>query len=46
MSQRLPTHGSKWMKGSELTNDKVIKLWKSRNDYPLVPEKMKIDTTE
>ena len=46
MSQRLPTHGSKWMKGSELTNDKVIKLWKSHNDYPLVPEKMKIDTTE
>ena len=45
MSQRLPTHGSKWMKDSELTNDEVIKLWKSHNDYLLAPEKMKIDTT-
>ena len=46
MSQRLPTHRSKWMKESELTNDEVIKLWKSHNDYLLAPEKMKIDTTE
>ena len=40
MSQRLPTHGSKWMKDSELTNDEVIKVWKSHNDYLLAPEKM------
>lgn len=45
MSQRLPTHRSKWMKDSELINDEVIKLWKSHNDYLLAPEKMKIDTT-
>ena len=66
MSQKLPTHGFKWL--SNLTNQDVIKLlekrdtnigyifevdseypeelWKSHNDYPLAPEKLKIDNVE
>ena len=66
MSQKLPTHGFKWLSG--LTNDRVIKLlekkdtnigyifevdleypkklWKSHNDYPLAPEKIKVDNVE
>ena len=66
MSQKLPTHGFKWL--NNLTNGKVIKLlekkdtsisyvfevdleypkelWKSHNDYPLAPEKIKVDNVE
>ena len=65
MSQKLPTHGFKWInvdKSSVLkilekkdTNqgfifevdlDYLKSLWKSHNDYPLAPEKMKIDKVE
>lgn len=30
MSERLPTHGFKWMKDSELTNEEVIRLLEQR----------------
>ena len=66
MSQKLPTHGFKWMKGIDIPS--VIKLlekkdtkigyifevdleypqscWEEHNDYPLAPEKIKINKTE
>ena len=66
MSQKLTTHGFKWLK--DLTVEKVIKilnqrvtnrgyifevdleypekLWESHNDYPIAPERLKIDNTE
>ena len=66
MSQKLPTHGFKWL--NNLTIDNTIKLlekkdtkigyifevdleypkklWKSHNDYPLAPEKIKVDNVE
>ena len=62
MSQKLPTHGFKWI---DVDKPKVLKLlekkdtnqgfifevdldypsslWKSHNDYPLAPERIKID---
>ena len=65
MTQKLPTHGFKWI---NVDKPKVLKLlekkdtnqdfifevdldypsslWKSHNDYPLAPEKVKIDKTE
>ena len=65
MSQKLTTHGFKWLK--DLTVEKVIKilnqrvtnrgyifevdleypekLWESHNDYPIAPERLKIDNT-
>ena len=65
MTQKLPTHGFKWV---DLNKSKVIelldkrdtnqgyilevdleypkKLWKSHNDYPLAPEKIKVDNVE
>ena len=65
MSQKLPTHGFKWI---DINKYKVIKLlgkkdtnqgyifevdldysdtlWKSHNDYPLAPEKVKVDKIE
>ena len=65
MTQKLPTHGFKWInvdKSSVLkllekkdTNQGFIfevdldypsSLWKSHNDYPLAPEKVKIDKKE
>ena len=65
MSQKLPTHGFKWVdydKSKVLqllekrdTNKGYIfevdleypkKLWKSNNDYPLTPEKIKVDNVE
>ena len=65
MSQKLPTHGFKWIdydKSKVLqllekrdTNKGYIfevnleypkKLWKSHNDYPLAPEKIKVDNVE
>ena len=65
MSQKLPTHGFKWIdvdKSSVLkllekkdTNQGFIfevdleypsSLWKSHNDYPLAPERIKIDKVD
>ena len=65
MSQKLPTHGFKWMDVNissvlkllekkdtnrgyifEVDLDYPKSLWKSHNDYPLAPEKVKIDKTE
>ena len=68
MSQKLPTHGYKWMKEDLLTKKNVSKLLNlrgtnigyifevdleypeskhdSHNDYPLAPEKMKVDNVE
>ena len=66
MTQKLPTHGFKWMKKPniqstiELLEKKVTKigyifevdleypksLWEEHNDYPLAPEKIKINKTE
>ena len=65
MTQKLPTHGFKWVDYniSEVlqllqkrdTNKGYIfevdleypkKLWKSHNDYPLAPEKIKVDKVE
>ena len=65
MSQKLPTHGFKWIdydktkvlkllekrdtnKGYifELDLEYPKKLWKSHNDYPLAPEKIKVDNVE
>ena len=65
MSQKLPTHGFKWI---DINKSKVIQLlgkkdanqgyifevdleypntlWKSHNDYPLAPEKIKVDNIE
>ena len=65
MSQKLPTHGFKWI---DINKSKVIKLleekdtnqgyifevdldypdtlWESHNDYPLAPEKLKVDKIE
>ena len=65
MTQKLPTHGSKWI---DVDIPKVLKLlekkdtnqgfifevdleypsslWKSHNDYPLAPERMKIDKVD
>ena len=65
MSQKLPTHGFKWI---DVNIPKVLKLmekkdtkqgylfevdldyppslWKSHNDYPLAPERMKIDKVD
>ena len=65
MSQKLPTHGFKWI---DINKSKVIQLlekkdtnqgfifqvaleypntlWKSHNDYPLAPEKVKVDNIE
>ena len=66
MSQKLPTHGFKWMKDIEIPS--VIKLlekkdtktgyifevdleypqslWEEHNDYPLAPEKIKINKVD
>ena len=66
MSQKLPTHGFKWLKDLTVESTKELlsqrlsnpgyilevdleypkKLWDQHNDYPLVPEKLKIDTIE
>ena len=64
MTQKLPTHGFKWVnydksKVLELLEKKTNKgyifevdleypkkLWKSHNDYPLAPEKIKEDNVE
>ena len=65
MSQKLPTHGFKWVdydkndvinllekrdtnKGYifEVDLEYPKKLWKSHNDYPLAPEKIKVDNVE
>ena len=65
MSQKLPTHGFKWIdvnipKVMKLLKKKDTKvgyifevdleyppsLWKSHNDYPLAPERMKINKTD
>ena len=66
MSQKLPTHGFKWidydktkildlLKKKRDTNKGYVfevdleypkKLWKSQNDYPLAPEKIKVDNVE
>ena len=65
MSQKLPTHGFKWV---DYDKNEVIsllekrdtnrgyifevnleypkKLWKSHSDYPLAPEKIKVDNVE
>ena len=65
MTQKLPTHGFKWI---NVDKPKVLKLlekkdtnqgfifevdldypsslWKTHNDYPLAPQKVKIDKTE
>ena len=67
MSQRLPTHGFKWLK--DLTVNKEIEIlnqrlsnhgyifnlkliwnilrnFRNHNDYPIAPEKLKVDNTE
>ena len=65
MSQKLPTHGFKWIDVDKLKVLKLLEkkytnqgfifevdldypssLWKSHNDYPLAPERIKIDKTE
>ena len=66
MSQKLPTHGFKWMKDIDMPSTiKLLEkkdtkkgyifevdleypnsLWEEHNDYPLAPEKMKINKTE
>ena len=65
MSQKLPTHGFKWIDVDETSILKLLEkkdtkqgyifevdldypesLWKSHNDYPLAPERVKIDKTE
>ena len=65
MSQKLPTHGFKWV---DYDKSKVLQLlekrdinkgyifeadleypknvWKSHNDYPLAPEKIKVDNVK
>ena len=65
MTQKLPTHGFKWINVDKSSVLKLLEkkdtnqgflfevdldyprsLWKSHNDYPLAPEKVKIDKTE
>ena len=65
MTQKLPTHGFKWINVDESSVLKILEkkdtnqgfifevdldyrksLWKSNNDYPLAPEKVKIDKVE
>ena len=65
MSQKLPTHGFRWVDcvkkdvinllEKKYTNNGYIfevdleypnTLWKSHNDYPLAPEKVKVDNVE
>ena len=65
MTQKLPTHGFKWINvdkssvlkllGKKDTNQGFIfdvdleyprSLWKSHNDYPLAPERIKIDKVD
>ena len=65
VTQKLPTHGFKWVDNGKNevinllekrdTNKGYIfevdleypkKLWKSHNDYPLAPEKIKVDNVE
>ena len=65
MSQKLPTHGFKWINVDESSVLKLLEkkdtnqgfifevdldyprsLWKSHNDYPLAPEKVKIDKVD
>ena len=65
MTQKLPTHGFKWINVDKSSVLKLLKkkdtnqgsifevdldyprsLWKKHNDYPLAPEKVKIDKTE
>ena len=65
MSQKLPTHGFKWIdvdvpKVEKLLNKKDTKigyifevdleypssLWKEHNDYPLAPDRIKLDKVE
>ena len=65
MTQKLPTHGFKWINVDKSSVLKILEkkdtnqgfifevdldyprsLWKSHNDYPLAPEKVKIDKTE
>ena len=65
MSQKLPTHGFKWIDVDipsvlkllekkdtnqgfifEVDLDYPSSLWKSHNDYPLAPERVKIDKTD
>ena len=62
MTQKLPTHGFRWINVDESSVLKILEkkdtnqgfifevdldypksLWKSHNDYPLAPEKVKID---
>ena len=64
MSQKLPTHGFKWIDVDKTSVLKLLEkkdtnqgfifevdldypksLWKSHNDYPLAPERIKIDKT-
>ena len=65
MTQKLPTHGFKWINVDKSSVLKILEkkdtnqgfifevdldypksLWKSHNDYPLAPEKVKIDKTD
>ena len=65
MTQKLPTHGFKWINVDKTSVLKLLEkkdtnqgfifevdldypssLWKSHNDYPLAPERIKIDKTE
>ena len=65
MSQKLPTHGFKWIDVDKTSVMKLLEkkdtnqgyifevdldypksLWKSHNDYPLAPERIKIDKTD
>ena len=65
MTQKLPTHGFKWIDVDESSVLKILEkkdtnqgfifevdldypksLWKSHNDNPLAPEKVKIDKTD
>ena len=65
MTQKLPTHGFKWINVDKTSVLKILEkkdtnqgfifevdldypksLWKSHNDYPLAPEKVKIDKVD
>ena len=65
MTQKLPTHGFKWIDVDESSELKLLEkkatnqgfifevdldyprsLWKSHNDYPLAPERIKIDKVD